>query len=43
MGRLKHSKMYCVTTWFLANRVKNSVSLVLLYTQSLIYVLWEKI
>jgi len=40
MDRLKHSKMYClsVTTRFLANRVKNGVSVGLLYTQSLICV-----
>jgi len=40
MERLNHSKMYCssVTTWVLANTVKNGVSVVLSYTKSLICV-----
>lgn len=40
MDRLKHSKLYCssVTTRFLANRVRKGSSVVLLYTQSLVYV-----
>jgi hypothetical protein len=44
MDKLNHFKMYCssVTTRFLANGVKNGVSVVLVYTKRPVYVLVGK-